>query len=264
MDFLQLKNKNIVVAGVANRRSVATAVAKILQETGANLLYLFKNKELIEKNSAFVQDAPAIVCDVEREEDLAALPARIAAHFPRIDGLVHSLAFANYSEGLRPFHDIPRQDFLQAVDISCYSLVRLCHHLKAMLASNASIVTMSISSTRMASESYGYMGPVKAALDSSVVFLAKSLAAKVSPDIRVNAVGASPLKTSASAGIPGYVDAYLYAEKATLRHRALTTEEAANVVAFLLSPRSSGITAQTIVTDAGMSCNYFDDMLIHP
>ena len=116
MDFLQLKNKNIVVAGVANRRSVATAVAKILQETGANLLYLFKNKELIEKNSAFVQDAPAIVCDVEREEDLAALPARIAAHFPRIDGLVHSLAFANYSEGLRPFHDIPRQDFLQAVD----------------------------------------------------------------------------------------------------------------------------------------------------
>ena len=60
------------------------------------------------------------------------------------------------------------------------------------------------------------------------------------------------------------MDAYLYAEKATLRHRALTTEEAANVVAFLLSPRSSGITAQTIVTDAGMSCNYFDDMLIHP
>ena len=194
---------------------------------------------------------------------MAALPAKIAAFFPRVDGLVHSLAFANYSEGFQPFHDIPRQDFLQAMDISCYSLVRVCHHLKGMFAPDASIVTMSISSTRMASESYGYMGPVKAALDSSVVFLAKSLAANVSPDIRVNAVGASPLKTSASAGIPGYVDSYLYAEKATLRHRALTTAEAANVVAFLLSPRSGGLTAQTVIVDAGMSCNYFNDKLIH-
>ena len=264
MDFLQLAQKNLVVAGVANRRSVATAVASLLKDAGANLLYLFKNKELIEKNKTFVGAAPALVCDVEREDDLAALPGRIAEHFPRIDGLGHSLAFATYSEGLRPFHAIPRQDFLQAVDISCYSLVRLCHYLQGLFAPDASIVTMSISSTRMASESYGYMGPVKAALDSSVVFLAKSLAAKVSPDIRVNAVGASPLKTSAAAGIPGYVDSYLYAEKATLRHRALTTEEAANVVAFLLSPRASGITAQTIVTDAGMSCNYFDDKLIHP
>ena len=115
----------------------------------------------------------------------------------------------------------------------------------------------------MAAESYGYMGPVKAALDSSVVFLAKSLTSQVSPHIRVNAVGASPLKTSASAGIPGYIDAYLFAEKATLRHQALETSEAANVAAFLLSPRSSGINAQTIVVDAGMSCNYFDSDIIH-
>ena len=251
--------------GVANRRSVATAVGTVLREAGANVLYVFKDESLLEKNRTLIgTDTPAVTCDVSCEEDLASFPAKVAAVFPRIDGLVHSLAFANYSEGLRPFHDIPRQDFLQAVDISCYSLMRLCHYLKDLFAPDASIVTMSISSTHMASESYGYMGPVKAALDSSVVFLAKSLTAQVSPDIRVNAVGASPLKTSASAGIPGYVDAYLYAEKATLRHRALTTSEAANVAAFLLSPRSSGITAQTIVTDVGMSCNYFDEQLIHP
>ena len=265
MNFLHLSQRNIVVMGMANRRSVAAAVGTVLREAGANLLYVFKDEALLEKNRALIgADTPAITCDVAAEEDLAALPAKIATFFPRIDGLVHSLAFANYSEGFRPFHDIPRQDFLQAVDISCYSLVRLCHHLQGMFAPNASIVTMSISSTRMASESYGYMGPVKAALDSSVVFLAKSLATQVSPDIRVNAVGASPLKTNASAGIPGYVDSYLYAEKATMRHRALQTEEAANVAVFLLSPRSSGITAQTIIVDAGMSCNYFDDQLIHP
>ena len=110
----------------------------------------------------------------------------------------------------------------------------------------------------MASENYGYMGPIKAALDSSVAFLAKSLSQEVSPNIRVNAVGAGLLKTSASAGIPGYIDAYLFAEQVIPRRRALETDEPAQVLAFLLSPRSSGINAQTIVVDAGMSINYFD------
>ena len=265
MDFLQLANRNIVIFGVANRRSIATAVGKLLHEAGAHLLYVFKDQTLLEKNRQLIgMNAAAITCNVEHEDELAALPDKITDVFPKVDGLLHSLAFANYSEGLRPFHDIPRADVLQAVDISCFSLLRICHYLKELFANDAALVTMSISTTRMASESYGYMGPIKAALDASVVFLAKSLSATISPGIRVNAVGASPLKTSASAGIPGYVDSYLYAEKATLRHRALETAEAANVVAFLLSPRSSGINAQTIVADCGMSCNYFDDQLIHP
>ena len=202
-------------------------------------------------------------CATSHEEEIASLPARLAPLAPAVDGLLHSIAFAPYSEGLQPFHGTPRKDFLAAMDVSCFSLTALCSALKGLFSPEASVVAMSISTTRMASESYGYMGPVKAALDSSVVFLAKSLAANVSPRIRVNAVGASPLKTSASAGIPGYVDAYLYAEQATLRHQAVQTPEVANAIAFLLSPRSSGINAQTIVVDAGMSCNYFDDQLIH-
>ena len=144
------------------------------------------------------------------------------------------------------------------------SPARLEEALAPLLAPDASVVTMSISSTRMAAESYGYMGPVKAALDSTVVFLAKSLSASLSPDIRVNAVGAAPLKTSASAGIPGYVDAYLFAEKATMRHRALETREAADTALFLLSPRASGINAQTLVVDAGMGANFFDHSILHP
>jgi enoyl-[acyl-carrier protein] reductase I len=112
----------------------------------------------------------------------------------------------------------------------------------------------------MASENYGFMAPVKAALESSLAFLAKSFSRF--SEVRFNAVGPGLLKTSASAGIPGYVDAYLYAEKVIPRKRAVETQEAANVVAFLLSPRSSGITAQTIVVDAGMEINYFDQELI--
>jgi len=100
------------------------------------------------------------------------------------------------------------------------------------------------------------MGPVKAALDSTICFLAKSFSAFSS--IRFNSVNPALLKTSASAGIPGYADYYLYAEKLTLRKKGVTTQEVANAAAFLLSDRSSGINAQGIVLDAGMAVNYFD------
>src|SRR5204862_5377516 len=143
---------------------------------------------------------------------------------------------------------------------SCYSLISLSNALKDLLAKESSVVTISISTTRMASENYGYMAPIKAALDSSLAFLAKSFSRF--SQVRFNAVAPGLLKTSASAGIPGYVDSYLYAEQATLRKKAVETEEVANVAAFLLSPRASGITAQRIVVDAGMSTNYFDSDLI--
>jgi enoyl-[acyl-carrier protein] reductase I len=122
------------------------------------------------------------------------------------------------------------------------------------------VVTISISTTRMAAENYGCMAPVKAALDSSVVFLAKSFSAF--SEVRFNSVNAGLLKTSASAGIPGYLESYLFAERATLRKRALKTEEVADAVLFLLSPRSSGINAQGLVVDAGMGVNYFDREIV--
>ena len=264
MDFLKLVGRNILVMGVANRRSVAWAAAKCLREAGANVIYAFRDEALLAKNRSLIgEDARALVCNVESEEDMCLLAEKVAAFAPILHGIVHSIAFANFSEGIKPFHETLRKDFLQAIDISCFSLIDVCNKLKHLLAPDASIVTMSISTTRMASENYGYMGPVKAALDSSVAFLAKSLSKDVSPEIRVNAVGASLLKTSASAGIPGYIDAYLYAEQIVPRRRPLETEEPAQVLTFLLSPRSSGINAQTIIVDAGMSINYFDRDAIH-
>jgi enoyl-[acyl-carrier protein] reductase I len=174
---------------------------------------------------------------------------------------VHSIAFADYSAGWLPFHETPRSAFLQAVDISCYSLIAVANAFKDVLdRDTGSVVTISISTTRMAAENYGYMGPVKAALDSTVAFLAKSFSEF--SHVRFNAVCPGLLKTSASAGIPGYVDSYLFAEQATLRKHAVQTDEVASVAAFLLSPRSSGINAQGVVVDAGMSVNYFDKRLV--
>lgn len=260
MDFLNLTGKRILIFGVANRKSVAYRIGQVLNEVGAEVIYVVRSPERQAQVSKLVGAAPVYVCDVERQNEIDDLAARLAADFDGFHGLVHSIAFASYADGIKPFHETGRQQFLQAIDISCYSFIALANALKSQLAKDASVVTISISTTRMASESYGYMAPVKAALDSSLAFLVKSFSRF--SQVRFNAVGAGLLKTSASAGIPGYVDSYLYAEKVIPRHEALQSDEVANVAAFLLSPRSSGITAQTIVVDAGMSINYFDQAIV--
>ena len=262
MSFLNLEGKSYLVVGVANRKSVAWAIAKTLETEGAEVIYSVRSQARKDQLSAkLLKDRDIYICDVESQEDIDALATSLKEQGKELHGMIHSVAFANYSEGLKPFHATLRKDFLQAVDISCFSLIALTNALKPVFADNASIVTVSISTTTMASENYGYMGPVKAALDSAVAFLNKSLSEDT--NIRVNAVGASLLKTSASAGIPNYVNSYLFAEKIIPRKQALKTDEAANTAVFLLSERSSGIVAQTIIVDAGMRINYFDKDIIN-
>jgi enoyl-[acyl-carrier protein] reductase I len=255
-DFLQLSGKSVLVLGVANKKSVAWHIARTLTEAGARVVYVVRSEARRQSVQKLVGDAPVYVCDVEHEEQIAALKEQLAAAGEKFAGLVHSIAFADFSEGMKPFHETGKRQFLQAVDISCYSLIALCNALQGLLEPDASVVTISISTTRMASENYGFMAPIKAALDSSLAFLTKSFSNF--SRVRFNAVAPSLLKTSASAGIPGYVDSYLYAEKIIPRKEAVQTQEAADVAVFLLSPRSSGVTAQSIVVDAGMSINYFD------
>lgn len=259
-DFLQLAGKNVLVMGVANKRSVAYHTARVLQEAGANVVYSVRSDERRQQVQKLLGEAPILVCDVEREEEIAELPGKVAQTCGKLDGLLHSIAFGDYEEGIKPFHESSKRAFLRAMDISCYSLIAVSNALRELLDERGSVVTISISTTRMASENYGLMAPVKAALDSSLAMLAKSFSRF--SQVRFNAVAAGLLKTSASAGIPGYIDAYLYAEQVIPRKSAVTTEEVAGTAAFLLSPRSSGINAQRIVVDAGMEVNYFDRELI--
>jgi enoyl-[acyl-carrier protein] reductase I len=246
--------------GLANRKSIAWHVGQLLENEGAQVLYGVRSESRLASLKNLLADRPAYVCDVEDEAQVAALGHTIAAHHQVVHGVVHSIAFANYSAGMRPFHETQRHDFLQAVSISSFSLVEIARALKPVLAKDASVVTMSISS-QVTAESYGYMAPIKACLESSVRFLAKSFSAD--SEVRFNAVCSGPLKTSASAGIPGYLENYLFAEKLTFRKRALKTEEVAATTAFLLSPRSSGINGQGIIVNAGMDCNYFDTQVVH-
>jgi len=262
MSFLNFENKNILVLGVANKKSVAWHIAKTLEEEGAKVLYSVRSKDRKDSLNKLLEGKPVFICDVEKPDDIERLKNDIEKEYKTLHGLVHSIAFANYSEGWKPFHETKRKDFLQSIDISCYSLIALSDMLKNLLDKKASVVTISISTTRMAAENYGYMAPAKAALDSTLCFLAKSFSAF--SEIRFNSINPGLLKTSASAGIPNYIDSFLYAKKATLRKKALTTKEAADTAVFLLSERSSGINAQGVVLDAGMSINYFDQNLIKP
>jgi enoyl-[acyl-carrier protein] reductase I len=262
MDFLDLRDRPILVCGLANRKSVAYHAGTLLAEAGARVLYSVRSEERRQQVAKIVGDSPVFVCDVADQQQIDRLRDDVASQVGKLHGFVHSLAFADYSAGWLPFHQTPRSAFLQAVDISCFSLVALSNAFRDLIDREAgSVVAVSISTTRMAAENYGYMAPIKAALDSSLCFLAKSFSQF--SGIRFNAVAPGLLKSSASAGIPGYVESYLYAEQATLRKRAVETREVANAIAFLLSPRSSGINAQNIVLDAGMGINYFDNELVH-
>ena len=259
-DFLELAGKSILIMGVSNKKSVAFHVGKLLTAAGANVIYSVRSEARRESLAKLVDD-PIYICDVEHQEQIDQLAESIAQDHEKLHGFVHSIAFADYSAGWLPFHETPRSAFLQAVDISCFSLVAVSNAISSLLDHEiGSVVTISISTTRMAAENYGYMAPVKAALDSSICFLAKSFSEF--SKVRFNTVGPGLLKTSASAGIPGYVDSYLFAEQATLRKEAVQTPEVANAVAFLLSPRSSGLNCQSLVIDAGMETNYFDKRLV--
>jgi enoyl-[acyl-carrier protein] reductase I len=260
MSFLDLAGKTVLVFGVANRKSVAWAVGRTLEEEGARVVYSVRSEERRRSLETLLAGRPVYVCDVEQADAAARLAAEIGPRHGPLHGLVHSIAFASYAAGPQPFAETRRADFLQAVAISSFSLVEIARAFRPHLARDASVVTLGISSLVVTPDNYGYMGPVKAALESTTRFLAKSFSAD--SEIRFNAVGAGPLKTSASAGIPGYLESYLYAEKLTFRRRALATQEVANAVIFLLSARSSGCNGSTLVVDAGLGSNYFDQDVI--
>ncbi len=260
-DFLQVSGKTYLVMGVANRKSVAWFIAKSLEEQGARVVYSVRSEARKKSLEALLAGKPVFLCDVEEEGAGARLAAGLAAAgLAPLHGVVHSIAFANYSEGFRPFHGTKRKDFLQATAVSAFSLVELANALKPHLARTASVLTIGISSLSVTPDNYGYMGPIKAALESCCRFLAKSFSADT--EVRFNVLGSGPLKTSASAGIPGYLESYLYAEKLTFRKRNLGTQEVADTALFLLSERSSGLNGTTVVVDAGLGSNFFDKDVI--
>jgi len=256
MNFLQVCDKTFLVTGVANKKSVAYFSAKTLLDSGAQVVFTVLNEQIKTTVEKLFPEAPIYLLDVESVESLETFSSDMKRAKYQFSGVVHSIAFFDFREP-KAFHHTAWKNFSQAMNISCFSLISLVQSVEEQLLDDASIVTISISDTK--ATNYGPLGPIKACLETTVQYLAKSLSKK---GIRANSVCAGPLKTSASAGIPGYLENYLFSEKLTMRKLGVKTKEVADTVAFLLSPRSSGINATGIVVDAGMQCNHFDEEVV--
>lgn len=260
MSFLNLKGKHFLVMGLANRKSIAWSIIKLLESEGANVIISVRSSKRLESLSNLLEGRKAYICDVEDPKEIKILTESVIKDYGKIDGIVHSIAFADYSKGMVAFHETQKDQFLQAMTISAFSLVEIANAFKPYLNQDGSVVSIGISSTDVTAENYGYMAPIKSSLETISYNLAKSFSKDT--NVRFNTVNSGPLKTSSSAGIPGYLESYLYAEKLTFRKANVTTMEVANTAVFLLSHASSGINGQGIVVNAGMDRNYFDSDVV--
>ena len=201
-----LDGKVGLVFGVANQRSIAWAIAQLMQQAGAQLAITYQNERLKQEADdliAALPNAQAFQCDVSRDEEIARLFEQLKSRYGKLDALVHSVAFAPAEELKGEFADTSREGFRIALDISVYSLVALARAARPLMADGGSIMTMTYYGAEKVVPKYNVMGVAKAALEASVRYLAYDLGKN---KIRVNAISAGPIKTLAARGIAGFGD----------------------------------------------------------
>ncbi len=245
-----LTGKKVVVMGVANKRSIAWGCAQALKSQGAEVIYTYQNDRMKKPLERLLESDEFVVeCDVANDESIAAAFETIKEYAGEIHGVVHAVAYANKENLSGDILNISRDGYALAQDISSYSLIAVTKYAKPILAENAGIVTLSYLGAERAVPNYNMMGIAKAALESSVRYLA----AELSPQkIRVNAISAGAIKTLAVTGVKDYQKLIQLSEDRTPDHIGVTIEEVGNTCAFLISPLSSGIIGEVIFVDKGV------------
>ncbi len=248
-----LSGKKFLVLGVANERSIAWAISQELKKAGAELAFSYPS-EAIEKRlrplakslgSEFVYK-----CDVQSDEEIDNLFSQVKKDWGAMDGMVHSIAYADKNDLNARFSRTTRNGFQLALDVSAYSLIATAGRAEPLMQKGGAIVALSYLGAERVVQNYNVMGVAKAALESSVRYLAYDFGEQ---NIRVNALSAGPLKTLAAAGIPQFREMLaMFAERAPLK-RNVTLEEVAQAAVFLLSPMASGITGETMYVDCGFN-----------
>jgi enoyl-[acyl-carrier protein] reductase I len=243
-----------LIVGIANKRSLAWGIAQAAAAAGARLVLTYQNerlKENVEELAATLDQTPLLLpCDVSRDEDIALLCQAIEAQLGGLDFLVHGAAFAPREALSAPFVETSREAFRVALDVSAYSLIALSRGVMPLMVSRGggSIVTLSYLGAERVFPNYNVMGVAKAALESSVKYLASDLGPQ---NIRVNAISAGPVKTLAASGIAGFSGILqVYREKAPLR-RNTEASDVADTALFLLSHAGRGLTGDVIYVDGG-------------
>jgi enoyl-[acyl-carrier protein] reductase I len=242
-----------LITGVANKRSIAWAIAKAMARDGARLALTYQGERLLEnvQELAADLDRPLLLpCDVTSDAQIAEVYRAIEKEFGGLDFLLHGTAFAPREELSRPFVETSREGFRIALDVSAYSLIALSRGAAPLMAARGggSIVTLTYLGSDRVFTNYNVMGVAKAALESSVRYLADCLGPQ---NIRVNAISAGPIKTLAASGISGFgAVLQVYRERSPLR-RNTELEEVGETGRFLLGPESSGITGDILMVDSG-------------
>ena len=254
--MIDLKGKTAVVFGLANKRSIAYAVAQKLAEAGATLVLSYQSERLQKESEQLLADlgqaetGRAFQCDVSRDEEIDALFAKIANAVPKIDILIHSVAFAPADAIKNDFLLTTRDDFRVAHDVSVYSLIAVARAAAPLMTEGGAMLTLTYYGSEKVFPNYNVMGVAKAALEATVRYLAASLGTK---GIRVNAVSAGPIKTLAARGIGDFSSILDAVTQRAPLHRNVEQAEVGNTALFLCSPLASGITGEITFVDCGFN-----------
>ena len=254
--MIDLKGKVAVVFGLANKRSIAYSVAQKLAEAGATLVLSYQSERLQREAEELLTElgqsgtGRAFQCDVSRDEEIDALFANISAMFPKIDVLIHSVAFAPAEAIKNDFLLTAREDFRIAHDVSVYSLIAVARGAAPLMTEGGAMLTLTYYGSEKVFPNYNVMGVAKAALEATVRYLAASLGPR---NIRVNAVSAGPIKTLAARGIGDFSQILSAVTSRAPLHRNVEQAEVGNTALFLCSPLASGITGEITFVDCGFN-----------
>lgn len=249
-----LSDKRAAVFGVANERSLGWQIAKAFSNEGANVVVGYQNEHLgkwVRPLCESVANVTAVCCDVNQDPEIQDVFQKIEEKWGGLDILVHSIAFADRESLTHPFIETTRQGFLTALEASAYSLLALARPAALLMdkAGSGSILTLTFLGSKRPVPNYNVMGPAKAALESSVLYLASELGPR---HIRVNALSPGPITTLAARGIPGFTQMLKDAEQRSPLKKTVSGQDVAQLAVFLASDQASSITGQIIPVDAGL------------
>ncbi len=246
-----LAGKTALVLGIANRWSIAYAIASAFVREGAQLVLTYqgeRQKQTVEELGAELKAAKVINCDVTRQEDLDGLRDQLSELVPSVDTMVHSIAFANREDLSRPFVETSRDGFLLAQEVSAYSLVALSRTIAPLMRNGGSIMTLTYLGSSRVVQNYNVMGVAKAALEASMRYLAYDLGPR---NIRVNAISAGPIKTASARGIKDFTKVLEGVAALAPLRRNTDPAEVADTAVFLASDLARGVTGNVLFVDAG-------------
>ena len=252
---MNLKNKKVLIIGVASKRSIAASIAQVFSDNGAEIALTYQNEKLKSRVEDIASELSgnSIICpcDLAKDEDISNLKNFIQENWSDIDIIIHSAAFAPRELLNGDFvENITREGFQIAHDISSYSFAALAKEFNDIINENGSMITLSYLGSERVIKNYNVMGLAKASLEANVRYMSHSLGHK---NIRVNGISAGPIKTLAASGISGFNEILKHVEDKSALKRNITTVEVANTALFLASQSSSAITGQIIYVDCGFN-----------